>query len=307
VLGQRLLSLGSRRVTALALIAFTAAGCSAGTPAAEAPPQVARAGDAGGFPGAVPGAPQAAPAQPGQEPAPYDVPKQQQASPGNPGNAAPAGAKTSTTSSKDEQRTVSQALIMYTGDVALTVDADAVARTIDSVVDAAESVGGHLAGRTNDTVKVKVPSQRFREGVQKIEKLGAVTSSNVTAEDVTAEFKDAEVRLENLKATRKRLEEFLARAGTMADMLTVERELERVAKEMDVLSGRLRFLKEHTAFSLLTVRLTAKAKPTPVVVVDAPPPPPPAPPPPARSADLPVSWFDTLGVAELLKLPAAKK
>jgi hypothetical protein len=300
--------LGSRRVTALALVAFTAVGCGS-APAMGDAPQVARAGDyappSPDMPQAAPRAGQAAPAQPGQAPAPQDLPKQAPAAAGNPGHAAPAGAKTSSTG-KDE-RAVSQALIMYTGDMALTVDADAVARTIDSVVDAAESVGGHMAGRTNDTVKVKVPSQRFREGIQKIEKLGAVTSSNITAEDVTAEFKDAEVRLENLKATRKRLEEFLARAGTMADMLTVERELERVAKEMDVLSGRLRFLKEHTAFSLLTVRLTAKAKPVPVVVVYAPPPPPPPPPPPARSIDLPVSWFDTIGIHELLKLPAAKK
>jgi hypothetical protein len=296
VLGQRLLHSGSRRVATLALLAFTAVGCGAAPPAPEAPTQAARAGDASQ--GAVPGAPQAAPSQPQQDAAPRDVPAKQE----TPASAAPVGAKTST-SAKDE-RTVSQSLIVYTGDVALTVDADAVARTIDSIVDAAESVGGHLAGRTNDTVKVKVPSQRFREGLQKIEKLGALTSSNISAEDVTAEFKDAEVRLENLKATRKRLEEFLSRAGTMADMLSVERELERVAKEMDVLTGRLRFLKEHTAFSLLTVRLTARAKATPVVVVDTPPPPPP---PPARSIDLPVSWFDTIGVNELLKLPAAKK
>jgi len=268
----------------------------------QAPPQVAADAPAG----AAPRAPQAAP-QSGapQQQQPGDAPSAPQKAQAAPGTAAPAGAKTST-ATKDEQR-VSQALIVYTGDVALTVDADQVARTIDSIVDAAESVGGHLAGRTNDTVKVKVPSQRFREGLQKIEKLGMLTSSNISAEDVTAEFKDAEVRLDNLRATRKRLEEFLARAGTMADMLTVERELERVAKEMDVLTGRLRFLKEHTAFSLLTVRLTAKAKPVSVVVKEAPPPPPPAPPPPPRSIDLPVSWFGTLGVQELLRLPAAKK
>ncbi len=292
-------SLGrSVAITLVALGLFS--GCGSAPPAmAEAPsaphdmggpsPAAPMAGDAG------------APApSPGQAPM---SPKSElhQVTPAAPG--APAGAKSATQEGKSSDK-ASQALILYTGEVALTVDADRVAATIDAAVDAAESVGGHLAGRTNDTVKVKVPSARFREGLQKIEKLGLVTNEVINAEDVTAEYKDAEVRLENLRATRKRLEEFLAKAGTMTDMLTVERELERVAKEMDVLSGRLRFLKEHTAFSVLTVRLTAKPKTVPVVVQTPPPPPPP---PPPRAIDLPVSWFGSLGVDELLRLPAPKK
>src|SRR5439155_19648188 len=108
------------------------------------------------------------------------------------------------------------------------------------------------AGRTNTSVVIKVPSGRFREAMTKIEPLGNVTHRSVAAQDVTAEFHDAEVRVQNLKATQKRLQEFLARAGNIQEMLVVERELERVAQEIDVLEGRMRSLKERSSYSQTT-------------------------------------------------------
>lgn len=194
-------------------------------------------------------------------------------------------------------------MILYTGDMSLQVPEGQISKSIDEAVSIAERFGGYLGGRTNATVKLKIPSGSFREALTEVEKLGIVGHENINADDVTAEFHDLEVRLENLKATRKRVEEFLARATTLADMLTVQRELERIAAEMDTISGRLRFLREHTAFSTLTIALTAIAKPTPVVAAE-PPPPPPAP--PARTVDLPVPWFATLGIGPLLTLPVKK-
>ncbi len=194
-------------------------------------------------------------------------------------------------------------MILYTGDMSLQVPEGEISKSIDEAVSIAERFGGYLGGRTNATVKLKIPSGSFREALTEIEKLGVVGHENINADDVTAEFHDLEVRLENLKATRKRVEEFLARATTLADMLTVQRELERIAAEMDSISGRLRFLREHTAFSTLTISLSAIVRPTPVVAAQ-PPPPPPAP--PARTVDLPVPWFATLGIGPLLTLPEKK-
>jgi hypothetical protein len=194
-------------------------------------------------------------------------------------------------------------MILYTGFVDLKVPEGGRSVAIDEAVTIAERFGGYLGGRTNGTVKVKIPSGSFREALSEIEKLGEVTREDITADDVTAEFHDLEVRLENLRATRKRVEEFLAKAATLADMLTVQRELERIAAEIDTISGRLRFLREHTAFSTLTLNITEVPKVVPVVAKDSPPPPPPPPPPPARALELPVEWFSKLGLGPLLAMP----
>jgi hypothetical protein len=285
-----------RRARAGALCAlFLLTGCGAAPEmAVSAPADYAGPAPAGPMPQAA-----AMPAQAGAAQADLGAAPGRPA-PASPGNSVPSPAPASAKSQTAEVKsTAPKPLIAYNGELGMTVDGDAVASTLDGVVAVAESYGGHLAGRSNDSVKIKVPSDSFREAFSKVEKLGEVTARSVRAEDVTAEFRDLEVRLENLRATRKRLEEFLSRAGTLTDMLTLERELERVSTEMDVIAGRLRVMREMTSMSELSVRLAARPKPT-AVVVTPPPPPPPAPPP--RTIDLPVPWLGTLGIDNLLRM-----
>lgn len=182
--------------------------------------------------------------------------------------------------------------IIYTGAIAMLVDDGKVPETIDHAVDAAESVGGFLAARRDTSCQVRVPSPRFREALGKLEKLGTVTHRSVSAQDVGEEMHDAEVQLTNLRATRQRLQEILAKAGSMGDTLAVERELERVSMDIDRVEGRLRFLRSRTAFSDITVDVAARPKDHPVVAQPAPP----------RTVELPVDWLTTIGASRLLNL-----
>jgi len=208
--------------------------------------------------------------------------------------AAPAkGADTR--SAKNAGPTTRAPVIIYQGDLRMTADEDAIPKTIDKIIDVAESLGGHIASRKDQSVQIKVPSASFREAMTKIEGLGGVVNRSVTADDVSEEFHDLEVRLVNLRATRARLQEFLAKAPAINDMLTVERELERVAQEIDRSEGRLEFLRTRAAMSAITVALTPKPKAPALVVV--------TPPPPAqRTVDLPIPWVGTIGIDPLLSL-----
>jgi hypothetical protein len=282
------------RKAPLAALALVLSACGASPPAMASPPvtPVARGADAPSTEIAPATAPAAAPApQGGASPTAGAKPAGPSASP-TPATSQAQGAK------KDDASPAAP-LLVYVGDLGLTTDEAATSATLDRVVDVAEALGGHLAGRSDTTVKVKVPSKRFRECMSAVEKLAEVTRRSVTADDVTAQFHDLEVRLENLKATRKRLEEFLSRASNVADTLTVERELERVAKEIDGIEGQLRFLRDATSFSVLSVAVTPKPKPKPVEVAVERPKDPPAPPPP-RPVSLPIGWLNDVGLATLL-------
>jgi len=209
--------------------------------------------------------------------------------------STPTAAKTSSSDgSKKEDAQNAAFLIMYTGDVNLVVDDGKVPVTIDKIVDIAEGVGGHLSGRKDQSVQVRVPSARFREALSEMSKLGDVAHQSVTAEDVSEEYHDAEVRLSNLKATRQRLQDFLAKAPSVNDMLTLERELERVSMDIDRIEGRMRYLREHAAFSTLTVALSVRPRTQPIVS---------NPTAPAqvqkRVMSLHASWLDDMGVPKL--------
>lgn len=183
------------------------------------------------------------------------------------------------------------AMLIYTAEIELQTAREAVTPTIDRVIEAATAMGGYLLRRTDTSVQVRVPSARFRESLRTVEEFGEVLHRSVAAQDVSEEYRDLEVRLQNLRAVRRRLEEFLARAGSMADALQVERELERVTREIDTIEGRLRFLGARVAFSLVTVNV--RARPEGVMVAGPPIP-------PRRAIDLPVEWFRRVGLERLL-------
>ena len=205
-------------------------------------------------------------------------------------------AKTADTrSAKNAGPSTRAPVIIYQGDLRMVADEDAIPKTIDKVIDVAESLGGHIAGRKDQSVQIKVPSASFREAMTKIDAIGGVVGRSVSADDVSEEFHDLEVRLGNLRATRTRLQEFLAKANGIQDMLTVERELERVALEMDRMEGRLEFLRTRAAMSVISVALTAKPKVVPIVVATPPTP-------PRAGVNLPIPWVGEVGIDPLLSL-----
>jgi hypothetical protein len=182
-------------------------------------------------------------------------------------------------------------MIIYSAQIHAQVEH--VPAAIDQIVDAIVAQGGFLAARTDQTVTVRVPVARFREAIGRIEAMGTVFHRDVQAEDISESFHDLEVRLQNLRSVQARLQQFLARAASVNDALTVERELERVGGQIDEIEGRMRFLGNRAAFSTITVTLT----PRPVVTtVVAPPPTYPGLP----DINLPFEVLEQLGLPRLL-------
>ena len=274
------------------VVVETGCGASAAPPMG---PQEAMAMPAPPRAGAAPAAemaPSTAPMAPVAPGAPKPAPLASDAK-----TAAPARAA-DTKAAKNAGPTARAPVIVYQGDLKMMSDEDAIPKTIDRIIDVAESVGGHIASRKDQSVQIKVPSASFRDAMTRIEALGSVVNRSVTADDVSEEFHDLEVRLVNLRATRARLQEFLAKAPGINDMLTVERELERVAQEIDKSEGRLEFLRTRAAMSAISVALTPKPKPVTPIVADKTPQPPPG----LRTVDLPIPWLGEIGIDPLLTL-----
>ncbi|HVH44631.1 MAG TPA: DUF4349 domain-containing protein, partial [Labilithrix sp.] len=168
-------------------------------------------------------------------------------------SSAPAPASAASAKARSAGPTTRTAVIIYQGDLRMAAVEEEIPKIIDRIIDVAESLGGRIGGRKDQSVQIKVPSASFREAMTKVEGIGDVLNRSVTADDVSEEFQDLEVRLANLRATRSRLQEFMTRAAGIQDMLTVERELERVAQEIDRIEGRLEFLRTRASMSVISV------------------------------------------------------
>jgi hypothetical protein len=166
----------------------------------------------------------------------------------------------------------------------LTLAVFEVDQKLDAVEATAVQLGGYLALRGDHQITVRVPRERFDEALKSVEKLGDVLHRSVSAEDVTDQFVDLELRLKNAHALRARLEKLLESAS-VRDAVEIQKELAKVTEEIERFEGKLNLLKNRVAFSTLTVTFE-RTEPQRV----------------RSRALLPFPWMATMGLAPLLQV-----
>lgn len=149
-------------------------------------------------------------------------------------------------------------MLIFTAQLALEVDFASSAKTIDAAVQLGVTAGGYVAQMTDTTLHLRVPSRRFRKVMKQIEDLGDLRSRQVQALDVSEEYNDLGVRLDNLRATRERIEKLLNQSKDLAQILIIEKELERVTFEIDRIEGRMRMLASQAAFSTIAIAFSER-------------------------------------------------
>jgi hypothetical protein len=173
---------------------------------------------------------------------------------------APAAAA-SDSASLVPRASVAANMVIRTGQA--NIEVDSLERAVREVRLLARRVGGYVANSAMQTgrgelrsasLEVKLPADRFDEGLNGLAPIGKLESVNVTAEDVGEEFSDVAARMANARRLEARLLDLVAtRTGRLKDVLDAEQELARVREQIDRYEGRLRYLKAHAALSTLTI------------------------------------------------------
>ena len=165
---------------------------------------------------------------------------------------------------------VAAGMVIRTGQTSIEVDS--LEQAVSQVRLLAGRIGGYVANTTMQTgrgqlrsasLELKIPAERFEEGLSGLAPIGKLESVNVNAEDVGEEFTDVTARMGNSRRLESRLIDLLAtRTGKLKDVLDVEQELARVRGEIERYEGRLRYLRAHAVLSTLTIYVH---EPLPVV------------------------------------------
>ena len=105
-------------------------------------------------------------------------------------------------------------------------------------------------------IAIRVPSDQLDDVILLLRGMAEEVESEIsTSEDVTDEYVDIQSRLTNQQATESALLRLLDRAETVEEALNVQRELSKVQQEIERMEGRIKFLEETSAFSLVSVQL----------------------------------------------------
>lgn len=184
--------------------------------------------------------------------------------------------------------------LIYTAQLGLTVEHAASTSAIDRVVAATLELGGYLSHRNDHQVVVRVPSEKFHESMHAFEQVGEVGRRQVQVQDVSEEYHDLEVRIASLVALHERMRALLERTSNLEEVLRIETELGRLAREIDTARGRLRFLGSQVAWSTITVDVSERPaeQAEPVAVEPAQP----------RAIRLPIDWLNETGLDGLMNL-----
>lgn len=153
-------------------------------------------------------------------------------------------------------------VIVRTVDLGLIVDN--VAQSADAVVGMTRRYGGWVVSsdrsRTHQaSLSVRVAAELLDDFVLAVRGAAAsVEYETSNSQDITDDFVDNQARLNGLRRTEERLLAFLQQAVNVEEALNVQAELARIQLQIEEIEGRLRFMQETAAYSLVNLRLTTK-------------------------------------------------
>ena len=136
-------------------------------------------------------------------------------------------------------------------------------QAVQAIADLTAECGGYyesssMSDRGSDisaSFSVRVPADRYRVFLEKAGTLCHVTYQQESAEDVSETYYDTAGRLETQKTKLARLQELLAEAKHMEDIIVLENEISDTEETIDRLSGTLRHYDALVAYSTVSISL----------------------------------------------------
>jgi len=146
--------------------------------------------------------------------------------------------------------------------------------SVQRVEDIVKSVSGYIEERAvkpaEARLKIRIPVAEFRATLENLEKLGEVVHRSITAEDVTREFQDTNLRLEMLGRVRDRYYALLKSASRPKERLEIVKEINRITEEIDQLRERQKFLASRASLATLELKLRTVAVKDPDAALPSP-------------------------------------
>lgn len=137
--------------------------------------------------------------------------------------------------------------------------------SLNGFVTEVEKSGGYLERRDNASITVRVPVDQFWSTLDKLKAMGTVLSESQSAEDVTQQYRDLELRMQTAETSRTRLLALLEKATDTKALLEIENEVRRLTEEIETMRATLKNLAQLVAYSTInaTFRAAVPEQPRP--------------------------------------------
>jgi hypothetical protein len=130
-------------------------------------------------------------------------------------------------------------------------------------------LGGHVADEQSQSdgqgrldrvdLTLRVPSDSFGKALDGLSGLGTVRHREQSTKDVTTQVIDTDARVKAQRASVESIERLLARARTIGEIMSIERQLADRQAELDSLEQQQKYLADQTSLATIHVTLTRPA------------------------------------------------
>jgi hypothetical protein len=146
----------------------------------------------------------------------------------------------------------------------LTLEADSAEAVLKAIAQLTTGLNGYVVEQSSFSGRFRILSAQFDKAMAEIARLGDITSQNVYSQDVTDQYYDQQIRIDNLRKIRERYLKLLEAASNVDEAIQVEKELGRITMELDVLEGQQKRLTNQTEFSTFYIRIEKPVRPGPL-------------------------------------------
>ena len=145
----------------------------------------------------------------------------------------------------------------------MSMEVDKYDDTEGRVKQIAQQFGGYItnssatlnaSGKKQGTITIRVASDKFDALLGELSKAGKVMNENITGNDVTEEYMDADARVKTQKELESRLLKLLEeKTASLSSVVEVEQKLASVRENIERTEGRMKYLKDQASYSTLAV------------------------------------------------------
>lgn len=152
-------------------------------------------------------------------------------------------------------------MIIKTG--TMNLETEKYDESVNQITDYVKNKGGYItnsntsvnaSGKKFGAVTIRITSDKFDVMLKDMNNFGKVLNSQINGNDVTSEYVDLQARMTTQSELEKRLLTLLnERTAKLVDVVEVEEKLAEVRETIEQTQGRMKYLKNQTDFSTLTV------------------------------------------------------
>ncbi len=160
-------------------------------------------------------------------------------------------------------------MMIKTGNISFSVnDVQKAKDAVDSIVN---QMGGYYENESYSSqsqylrysLQIRVPNTAFDSLIYLLELgAGALQHKSLSSKDVSEEYVDLGIRLENKLAVLAQYRQLLTKANEIKDILDVQEKIRRLEEEIESKKGRMRYLESKVQFASLHVDLQQLLKGT---------------------------------------------